>query len=146
MTKQTDSAVLKQALERAGLKLTLPRELVFLALARAGAPLSAAELARKLKAQGIGAATVFRTLALLTRLRLAERVQQGRSVRYLHLGSGHRHPLVCRGCGGVVQFEACELSLLERLLAKETGYTIEGHRLELYGTCPRCQHKGGGNK
>lgn len=46
--------------------------------------------------------------------------------------------LICRACHHVVEFEDCDLLLLEKLLAAKTGYTIQGHHLELYGTCPAC--------
>jgi Fe2+ or Zn2+ uptake regulation protein len=47
--------------------------------------------------------------------------------------------LACRSCGLVVEFESCNLTLLEKLLALETGFRIEGHELELYGLCPECR-------
>jgi Fe2+ or Zn2+ uptake regulation protein len=47
--------------------------------------------------------------------------------------------LACRSCGLVVEFESCNLTLLEKLLELETGYRIEGHDLELNGLCPQCR-------
>jgi Fur family transcriptional regulator, ferric uptake regulator len=121
-----------------GARLTEQRERVFHLFAAAARPLSTAEATAMLAGAGIGAATLYRTVSLLTRLGLLKRVQDGRTPRYVSAAPGHRHMLVCTGCGAAVQFETCELGLLERLLSQETGYEISGHHLEMHGLCPRC--------
>jgi Fe2+ or Zn2+ uptake regulation protein len=53
------------------------------------------------------------------------------------------HTLICRECHAVVEFDDCNLTMLEKLLTVQTGFTIQGHRLELYGICPTCRQEPG---
>jgi Fe2+ or Zn2+ uptake regulation protein len=50
-------------------------------------------------------------------------------------------------CRRVVRFDGeGDLTGLECKLAEETGFTIYGHHLEMYGICPSCRaHKEGGH-
>lgn len=130
---------IEAALKRRGARVTWQRERVYRCFAEAGRPLSSAAVAAQLTPERIGIATIYRAIALLAELGLLKRVQEGRTPHYVCAEPGHRHLLVCTGCGAAVQFATCELGLLERLLSQETGYNIEGHRLELFGRCPQCQ-------
>lgn len=97
------------------------------------------EAVSALKGRGIGAATVYRTVELFIKIGLltSTRDEAGK-VRYMAICPGHRHALVCRGCHAVVEFSDCDLSMLEKLLSAQTGYSIQGHHLEIYGMCPEC--------
>jgi len=98
------------------------------------------EAVEVLHGEGIGQATVYRTVFLFLDLGLLSRVQDGAGKTYfVATRPGHAHPLICRGCRTIVEFDACDLSVLEKLLVTQTGYTIESHRLEVYGLCPNCQ-------
>jgi len=46
---------------------------------------------------------------------------------------------VCSKCGQVIDFTDCELDTLENKLSGETGFSIEGHLLELWGRCRACR-------
>ena len=98
------------------------------------------EAVEALHEAGIGQATVYRTVFLFLDLDLLSRVQDPAGKTYfVATRPGHAHPLICRGCRTIVEFDACDLSVLEKLLTAQTGYTIESHRLEVYGLCPRCR-------
>ena len=128
----------------AGLRFTRQREAVWNLFARSRRGFSVAEAARALKKKGIGPATVYRTVALLEEMGFLCRVHdERREHRFVACTPGHVHHLVCRGCGRVVEFAACGIPVLERLLAVETGFSIEGHYLEVYGICSGCR---GANK
>jgi Fe2+ or Zn2+ uptake regulation protein len=94
-----------------------------------------------LHAAGIGQATVYRTVTLLTDLGLLVRVQDRRGdIGFTAPPIGHNHPLVCGVCRRVVRFDgAGDLTALEAKLAAETGFAIYGHHLEVYGVCAACQ-------
>lgn len=103
------------------------------------------EAVTALRGQGIGQATVYRTVELLAGVGLLTHVQDTASKsRYLAVCPGHSHALICRECHAVVEFDDCDLSLLEKLLAAQTGYRIEGHHLEMYGHCPACARRADG--
>ena len=94
------------------------------------------------RVEGVGAATVYRTLARLTESgQVAElRLGEGQALRYDR--SVHRHDhLVCTGCGEVrdadVRLEAGALAEL----AETTSYTVDGYDIQLHGRCARCAAK-----
>ena len=98
------------------------------------------EAAAVLKPSGIGIATVYRTIELFVKIGLLQCTQDSPGkIRYIAVCPGHSHTLICRGCRTVVEFDDCDLTLLERLLVAKTGFAIQGHHLEMYGFCPACQ-------
>ncbi|MEI6521710.1 MAG: Fur family transcriptional regulator [bacterium] len=93
-----------------------------------------------LKPQGIGQATVYRTIELFLQLGLLSCVHGAAGDNfYIAVCPGHSHALICSKCHSVVEFDDCDISLLEKLLTAKTGFTIQGHHLEIFGTCPECE-------
>jgi Fur family ferric uptake transcriptional regulator/Fur family peroxide stress response transcriptional regulator len=122
------------------LRLTPQRRAVLDVLEAARDHPTATEVYERVRAStpGIGAATVYRTLALL--------VRTGRALE-LHMGDGaarydanvdrHDH-LVCEGCGQALDVDASvPEGLLERIAA-ETGFFVTSYDLQLRGLCPAC--------
>ena len=81
----------------------------------------------------ISIATVYRTVKLLEDAGLIERLEfgDGRS-RYEEAGEHHEH-LVDIETGEVHEFYNEELETLKTEIAREMGYELIEHRLELYG-------------
>ena len=81
----------------------------------------------------ISIATVYRTVKLLEEANLIERLEfgDGRS-RYEEAGEHHEH-LVDIETGEVHEFYNEELETLKSEIAREMGYDLIDHRLELYG-------------
>ena len=81
----------------------------------------------------ISIATVYRTVKLLEEAGLIERLEfgDGRS-RYEEAGEHHEH-LVDIETGEVHEFYNEELETLKTEIAREMGYELIDHRLELYG-------------
>lgn len=81
----------------------------------------------------ISIATVYRTVKLLEEAGLLERLEfgDGRS-RYEEAGEHHEH-LVDIETGEVHEFYNEELETLKTEIAREMGYDLIDHRLELYG-------------
>ncbi len=141
-----DVETVLQAMAAQGYRLTGPREAVTTAVLLRQEPFTSAELWQAIQAEApaIGRATVFRTLDLLVRLGVVQRIhadaETGRCHAYLACDVDHHHHLICSGCGTVTDFhEEAALDALARLIAQRTDYRIEGHRLELIGRCPACQ-------
>jgi Fur family ferric uptake transcriptional regulator len=89
---------------------------------------------------GVGRATVFRTMRLLTEMGIVCRVLlEDGSLHYRLSRRGHHHHLVCGSCGVVKDLDACVVGDLVRDLSDSTGYEIEGHWLEFYGRCAVCR-------
>lgn len=131
---------MREAFRSSGTRLTAQREAVWRLFAGNPAGFTIADAVTKLKPKGIGLATVYRTIALLEKLDFLRHVHaEGLEHRFVATQPGHRHSLVCRSCGKVVEFEACGLSVVERMLTAETGFRVEGHYLEVFGTCSICR-------
>lgn len=81
----------------------------------------------------ISIATVYRTVKLLEEAGLIERLEfgDGRS-RYEEAGEHHEH-LVDVETGEVFEFYNEELEALKEEIARQMGYDLIDHRLELYG-------------
>ncbi len=81
----------------------------------------------------ISIATVYRTVKLLEEAGVVERLElgDGRS-RYEEAGEHHEH-LVDVETGDVIEFYNAELEDLKEQIARQMGYELIDHRLELYG-------------
>jgi Fe2+ or Zn2+ uptake regulation protein len=136
----TDREILTAAFKDAGVRLTSQRELAWRTFRSHPAGLTITEAVGELEPHGIGLSTVYRTVSLFEQLGLLKRVHDANGEhRYVAGRPGHFHPLVCRSCGTVVEFESCGMEAIEKKLSRETGFAIEGHDLEVHGTCPKCQ-------
>lgn len=129
-------------LSATGLRITKPRKEVVEEIHGREGMFSGERLYEDLKARGssVGRATVFRTIDVLVEIGALERVHQpDGSHGYVLRGPGHRHLLVCSACGDVVEFQGCNVDELIDDLSTQTNFKIEGHWLEIFGTCDRCQ-------
>jgi len=93
-----------------------------------------------LKGEGVGPATVYRTVRELVELGFLKWVHGSDGEHaYVACQGGHCHPLVCRICGKVELVDCLGLGTLHKLINVETGFLVEGHHLEVVGVCPACQ-------
>jgi Fur family ferric uptake transcriptional regulator len=81
----------------------------------------------------ISIATVYRTVRLFEEASILERHDfgDGRS-RYEESPSEHHDHLIDVESGRVIEFREEEIELLQRRVAARLGYSLVGHRLELY--------------
>lgn len=123
-----------------GLPFTRQRRLVWEYFSGIDRAATIGEAAEDLRDEGVGQATVYRTVTLLGDLGLLARVQDRRGdICYTAPPIGHSHPLICGVCRRVVRFDGDgDVTDLEARLASETGFSIYGHHLEMYGICPEC--------
>lgn len=126
---------LEQKCAEAGLKMTGQRKTILKVLGKSEDHPSVEEVYDRAKKmdKSISIATVYRTLSLLDELDLVIRheFQEGYS-RY-ELNWDHHHHLVDLETGKVVEFQNEELEKLKVKIAKDLGYELVDHRLELYG-------------
>lgn len=82
----------------------------------------------------ISLATVYRTLRLLEEAHILNRHEfgDGRS-RYEEASRAHHHHLINAHTGQIIEFHDERIEALQKEIAKNLGYTLVGHRLELYG-------------
>lgn len=126
---------LEEKCAKAGLKMTGQRKTILKVLDGAQDHPSVEEVYERAKAldDTISIATVYRTLSLLDELELVIRheFQEGYS-RY-EVNWDHHHHLIDLETGEVHEFQNDELEKLKERIAKEMGYQLVDHRLELYG-------------
>jgi Fe2+ or Zn2+ uptake regulation protein len=106
---------------------------------RALTPLELYDLGRKAHA-GLGLVTVYRALEKLEELDLVQRVHQPDGCHmYLRATHQHEHLLLCTGCGRAEYFSGDDLDGLMRNIARQSGFDIREHWLQLFGLCAACQ-------
>lgn len=126
---------LQRKCAEAGLKMTGQRRVILEVLGNAADHPSVEDVYERAKVidDSISIATVYRTLSLLDELDLVIRheFQEGYS-RY-EVNWDHHHHLIDLETGKVVEFQNDELEALKEKIARDLGYELVDHRLELYG-------------
>ncbi|HHU05973.1 MAG TPA: transcriptional repressor [Clostridiales bacterium] len=129
-------------LAQKGLRRTRHRAAVLSILEQSQQPLSAEEIFMELKAREMPAnlSTVYRILDVLTSNNMLQKlnITGGKSL-YEYNRMVHRHHLLCLGCKKILAIGSCPLGDFEKDLAKKTDFSIEGHKLDIYGYCPECR-------
>lgn len=83
----------------------------------------------------IGLATVYRTLRLFEEVKILVRHDFGDGrARYEEAPEKHHDHLIDLATGKVVEFQNAEIEALQKKVAKQLGYDLVHHRLELFGT------------
>lgn len=144
---------IKKQLHSSSYKLTPQREAtVAVLLEHEEDHLSAEDvyLLVKEKSPEIGLATVYRTLELLTELKIVDKINFGDGVSRYDLraeGAAHfHHHLVCIECGAVDEIQQDLLDDVEELVERDWNFKIKDHRLTFHGICYRCQEKSSENE
>jgi len=125
-----------------GLKRTRARVTVLDILEQEKSPVDVKKIVdglgkRKVKADQ---ATVYRIMDAFYKKGIVERLELGEGkFRYELSKRDHHHHLVCEKCGSIEDVRADAIEMLEKKLAKNTGFNIKRHCLEFYGECIKCQ-------
>ena len=83
---------------------------------------------------GISIATVYRTVKLFEESGILERLEFGDGrARYEDAEREHHDHLIDIQSGEVIEFVDTEIEELQEKIAAKLGYSLRGHRLELYG-------------
>jgi len=83
---------------------------------------------------GISIATVYRTVKLFDEAGILDKLEFGDGrARYEDAEREHHDHLIDLNSGEVIEFVDEEIEALQERIAQKLGYTLKGHRLELYG-------------
>ena len=138
---------LSQWISDNGLKATRQRDVIVDTFFGSKGHLSVDELLAEVTKRDahIGAATVYRTMKILTDAGLASarHFDDGQTRYEPALDRAHHDHLICTSCHAIVEFENERIEELQDLVAREHGFTVTRHKLELYGLCKACQDKAG---
>lgn len=82
----------------------------------------------------ISIATVYRTVRLFEETGILSRLDIGDGrARYEEMPQEHHDHLIDVKSGGIVEFRDADLEALQEKIARDLGYRLVGHRLELFG-------------
>lgn len=140
-----------EELKKTNNKLTEPRKIVIETLLnQSGKHPTVEELYNNVKEvdASIGQATVYRTISLLYRLNLVQKLDfyDGLDRYEIIKSNHHHHHLVCNTCGNVLEVLNDHLEKIESHIVEKYGFKIQGHILKFNGICKNCDKKMNGEK
>ena len=122
--------------EAKGLRMTGQRRTIATVLEDAADHPDVEELYARASAldAGISLATVYRTVKLFEEAGILEKLEFGDGrARYEDAEREHHDHLIDLNSGEVIEFVDPDIEALQERIAEKLGYTLKGHRLELYG-------------
>jgi Fur family ferric uptake transcriptional regulator len=132
----------KDLLKKENLRNTKHRNSVLEVIEENGQPVTAEIIFLKLKEQGvsISLSTVYRVLdALLNKgLIIKTSVTDENKALYELNNMEHKHHLLCVKCRKCFKYTAAPEEY-EKALEEKSGFSIKGHKLEVYGLCESCK-------
>jgi Fur family ferric uptake transcriptional regulator len=137
-----DAPAIVGAFEQAGYRLTSPRRALALLIAGRSGHFTAEELLEESRRRrlGLGRATIFRSLDVLAELGAVERLDlPSGDHAFVVCEPAHHHHIVCSSCGRSAGVADNGVDAVAVAIARESGYRVDSHRLELFGLCPACQ-------
>ncbi len=134
--EQSGAGELEAVLREAGLRITRQRRTILAILAAGGDHPDALALFRRASREdpSISLSTVYRTMKVLEEKGAIQRhTFEGGPARFEHADGRHHDHLIDLDTGDVVEFRSDRIEKLQEEIARELGYDIVSHRLELYG-------------
>ena len=137
MTKADEPEVsrLERICGEKGMRMTEQRKVIARVLSEADDHPDVEEVFKRshLKDSHISLSTVYRTVRLFEDAGILERHDFGEGrARYEQVGREHHDHLIDIKSGKVIEFLNEEIERLQIIIAREHGYKIIGHKLELY--------------
>lgn len=131
----------EKILRKHDLRVTKPRQNVFLLLKQASGPLSISDIYKG--CNDINRATIYRTIETCISIGVIKIVYIGWKKQYelTDLFGPHHHHLRCITCSALVHIENSELEASIQEAASREGYILTSHHFEIEGICTKCQRK-----
>jgi Fe2+ or Zn2+ uptake regulation protein len=134
---------LSEELHARGFRVTPQRHAIMHILKQAGGHISPAQVYQKARQiiPRLTEATVYRTLEFLSENGMVLPSLNGDGHLVYEIAGHDHHHLICRSCGGSMEFDHTLLQTLYRRLETKTGYQLITSHLTFFGMCPVCQGK-----
>lgn len=139
MTCEEETADL---LRRAGHKMTPQRLMIVRALRHARGHVTAAHITEQVREvyPFVDISTVYRTLDVLKRMRLATATDMGAGDAMFEWAPEQpHHHLICSSCGHVAELDHSYLDDLSRRLDADFGFEPDLHHFAIFGLCRECR-------
>tara|TARA_Y100000590_G_scaffold410800_1_gene504177 strand:- start:449 stop:859 length:411 start_codon:yes stop_codon:yes gene_type:complete len=131
------SSVIEDKCIKKGLRLTDQRKLIAKVMSEANNHPDVDELHRRVNEVDtkISIATVYRTVKLFEEAGIITKHDfKGNKARYEEIPKEHHDHLIDVNTGEITEFVNEDIEKLQNKIAKELGYKLVDHRLELYGS------------
>ncbi len=131
----TTARKLEDALRADGVRITRQRAAILKVLAEAADHPDATELHKRVREvdESVSLATVYRTLTALEEQGIVHRhTFEGTPSRFETAEAAHHDHIIDVDTGEVVEFHSEKIEKLQAEIARELGYEVVRHRLELY--------------
>ena len=143
MVDSSEIEVLESYIAEHKLKITKQRRVVLNVFLECKDHVSVEELYSIVSEQDpkIGLATIYRTLALLTKSGLALEMDFGDGQKRYESSfmSAHHDHMVCTECGKIIEFNHPLIEKYQEEIAIQNGFKITSHKLDLFGHCSNCK-------
>lgn len=132
-------SVFEKIFKQKGISLTASRLAIFNVLENASGHMTINGIftAAKQLDPGLGLSTVYRTVNTLCSLNLLEKHEfpdiEAVYEKTAAAAKDHHHHIIDRDNGKIEEFSSCELDNLLRKIARQNGYDMLGHKIEIYG-------------
>ena len=138
--------IFKNLLKDNSLKFTIQREVILQTLYNAQEHLTPEALHKLIQEKypklKVGIATVYRTLSLLEESDIVRSLSFGSQGKKYELGAKEHHDhMICTKCGKIIQFVHEEIEKRQQKIAKDFGFKMQDHSMQIYGLCKNCQTK-----
>ena len=127
-------------LKNSGVRITPQRHAILEYLISSESHPTADDIYKSLESNfpNMSVATVYNNLRVFRNAGLIKELTYGdASSRFDFVTHDHYH-IICDECGTIVDFHHPGLEEVEHLASHVTGFKVNSHRLEVYGTCPTC--------
>ncbi|MBB4825350.1 Fur family peroxide stress response transcriptional regulator [Sporosarcina luteola] len=134
-------------LKESGVRITPQRHAILEFLISSESHPTADEIYKALEHDfpNMSVATVYNNLRVFRNAGLVKELTYGdSSSRFDFVTHDHYH-IICDQCGTIVDFHHPGLEEVEHLASHVTGFKVNSHRLEVYGTCPKCANNAAAN-
>ncbi|MBP2149579.1 Fur family transcriptional regulator [Xanthobacter autotrophicus DSM 597] len=128
-------SLIEEACLAKGMRMTEQRRVIARVLSGAQDHPDVEELHRRAVAidDNISISTVYRTVKMLEDAGIIERHDFGDGrARYEQMPDEHHDHLIDLRSGQVIEFRSEQIEALQEQIARELGFKLRGHRLELY--------------
>lgn len=132
-----------ELLKKENMRNTRHRKAILQVIEQSGQPVTVETIFLNLKEKGISISlsTVYRVLEALEakELILKSNINDDSKALFEINNMEHRHHLLCVKCRKMLSVDGCPLEDYEKALEEKLGFSIKGHKLEMYGHCPNCR-------
>lgn len=130
-------------LNKAGLKITKPRNIVLNIFKDSNKILNVSEVHKICKDKGfeINLSTIYRICEIFSSKKILDKIINSDRINgYKFSITSHVHNLSCNLCKKIIEIN-CPFNILSQYIETNTGFTLTKHDINISGICYDCRNK-----